>query len=195
MHNIISSLNLVYGLVFSGVASSALSPLAVVDYAEGTPERVLANFCNLAASLQFSICVSGVLFTAFDLVHINTVPDSVIFRCVANCNFTMFHMYLIFYSTILLLAQLAAAIFMNSDFRWAIVTICGVAAIFWLMFWHWIFAMRGAFPTATLHYLPTMSVLSLNPYIASFCFGSKLAELQTITIGHGECVIQVCVCV
>ena len=195
MHNIISSLNLVYGLVFSGVAGSALSPLAAADYAEGTPERTLANFCNLAASLQFSICISGVLFTAFVLVHINTVPDSVIFRCVANCNFFMFYAYLSFYSTFLLLAQLAAVIYMKSDFGWAIATICGVVAIFMLMFWHWIFAMRGAFPSATLHYMPTMGSLSLNPYIVSMLFGSKLAEFKAIATKQGECIIQVCVCV
>ena len=195
MHNIISSLNLVYGLVFSGVAGSALSPLAAADYAEGTSERTLANFCNLAASLQFSIQICGVLFTAFVLVHINTVPDSVIFRCVANCNFTMFYAYLCFYSTFLLLAQLAAIIYMKSDFGWAIATICGVVAIFWLMFWHWIFAMRGAFPSATLHYMPTMGSLSLNPYIVSMLFGSKLAEFKAIATKQGECIIQVCVCV
>ena len=195
MHNIISSLNLVYGLVFSGVAGSALSPLAAADYEEGTTERTLANFYNLAASLQFSICVSGVLFSSFVLVHINTVPDTVIFRCAANCDFIVLYSYLIFYSTLLLLAQLAAVVYMKSDSGWAIATIGSIVACFWLMFWHWIFVMRTAFPSAALHYMPTMASLSLNPYIISLLFGSKLAELQTLVANQGDVVMQVCVCV
>ena len=43
LHNVVSSLSMVYGLVFSGVAGSALSPLKAVDYDEDTYHRTLAN--------------------------------------------------------------------------------------------------------------------------------------------------------
>ena len=43
LHNVVSSLSMVYGLVFSGVAGSALSPLKAVDYEEDTYHRTLAN--------------------------------------------------------------------------------------------------------------------------------------------------------
>jgi hypothetical protein len=143
LHNILSSLSMVYGLVFSGVAGSALSPFNVADFAEGSTERTLANFCNLAASLQFSICISGVLFTSFLLVFINAIPDTAIFRCAANFDFVMLYPYLIFYSTWLLLAQLCAVIYMKSDTGWAVATIVGSMLCFWLLFWHWIWAMRS----------------------------------------------------
>jgi len=113
LHNIVSCLSMVYGLVFSGVAGSALSPMTVAEWGEGTTERTVANFFNFAASLQFSICITGVLFTTFILIFINTQPDTIIFRCVANCNFIMVYPYLIFYSTYLLLAQLCAIIYIR----------------------------------------------------------------------------------
>ena len=141
---------MVYGLVFSGVAGSALSPFNVADWGEGTTERTLANFFNLAASFQFSICISGVLFTTFILVFVNAVPDTVIFRCVANCNFLMVYCYLIFYSTYLLLAQLCAVIYIRSDPSWAIATMIGTVFLFLLLFSHWIYALRGAFPNTFL---------------------------------------------
>ena len=43
MHNVVSSLSMVYGLVFSGVAGSALTPMSVQEFGEGTSFRTLAN--------------------------------------------------------------------------------------------------------------------------------------------------------
>lgn len=146
---------------------------------------------NFAASLQFIICISGVLFTTFILMFINTVPDTVIFRCAANFNFIMVYPYLIFYSCYLLAAQLFAIIFINSDFVWAIVT-CSISfVIFHVLFSHWIFAQKDAFPNTTMHFLPTMVVLSFNPYVATFLFGKKYADLQQICKHNANAMIQV----
>ena len=169
---------MVYGLIFSGVAGSALSPLTVSDYDDGSTERTLANFFNFAASVQFSICVAGVLFTTSILCFLNSTPDTVIFRLAANFNFSMIYAYLIFYSTYLLLAQLCAIIFIRSDPGWAWATIGALLGVFFALFSHWIYAMRDAFPIPALHFTPAFGVLSFNPHIFSLMFGKGLAALK-----------------
>ena len=178
LHNLMTCYSMVYGLVFSGVAGSALSPLTVSEYDAGSTERTLANFFNFAASVQFSICVAGVLFTTFILCFLNSTPDTVIFRLAANFNFSMIYAYLIFYSTYLLLAQLCAIIFIRSDPGWAWATSGALLGIFFALFSHWIYAMRDAFPIPALHFTPAFGVLSFNPHIFSLMFGKGLAALK-----------------
>ena len=185
-----SSLSMVYGLVFSGVAGSALSPFEVADWAEGSTERLLANFYNLAASLQFSICIGGVLFTTYFLVFINTQPDTVIFKCVSNFNFTIVYMYLIFYSTYLLLAQLCARVYIRSDPEWAWATIGILLTFFLVLFNHWIYAMRDAFPIASLHFMPAFAALSFNPHIALQLFGRRWTQFKRSAQHTAEVMIQ-----
>lgn len=43
LHNVVSSLSMVYGLVFSGVAGSALAPMNVSEFEQGTWVRTVAN--------------------------------------------------------------------------------------------------------------------------------------------------------
>ena len=114
---------MVYGLILSGVASSALSPLEAQAYADSSVERTLANFYNLAATVQFTICVLGSLWTTFVLGFLNCQPDTTILRCSANFDFFGKYFLVIGWRTMLLLAPCAVTIFLRSDSDWAIVTI------------------------------------------------------------------------
>lgn len=191
LHNIVSSANLVYGLVFSGVAGTALSPLNVNEFDKGSTERTLVNFYNFAATLQFVICISGVLFTTFILMFLNAIPDTAIFRCVANFDWIMLYPYLIFYSLFLLAAQMFSAIILRSDEMWGIITCACGFLIFLLLFSHWIWAQRAAFPNTTMQFLPAFAVLSFNPFTWTFLFGNKYAKYEQACKTQADAMIQV----
>ena len=136
LHNMLSSLSMVFALVFSGVAGSALSPLPVEEWGEGTGKRAVANFFNMAASIQFIICAAGTLFTSFLMMFINAQHDSNVFRVLVKINSLMTYPYLIFYSSLLLLAQLFANIYLQCDEACAWAIIGGGTLIFWILLNH-----------------------------------------------------------
>jgi hypothetical protein len=190
LHNVVSGIAMVYGLIFSGVAGSALSPFDVEAWDEDTTERTLANFYNLAASLQFVICVVGTLCTTYLILEVNFEPDSTVFRCVAQFNFWNLYTMLIFWSTLLLLSQLCAVVYLRSDPVWAWTTIGAVFFILYAMLHHWAMGMKKAFPNAMLHYFPTLALIGIFP---QWMFGdawethTKLAHhLATVKLQSAE---------
>lgn len=199
LHNIISSVAMIYGLVFSGVAGSALSPLDVEDFEVDTTERHLANFFNMAASFQFMIAMCGTLFTTYLIMEINFEPESTIFRCVANMDFFCLYAMLIFWSTFILIAQLCTIVYMRCDFLWAWATIGGVLLIFYLLLCHWAIGMKVAFPNAMLHYFPILAMQGVCPH---WLFGSAWKQhvdlakhlanikLQDAATNFGESVVS-----
>ena len=169
LHNIVSGIATISGLIFAGVAGSALNPLNVKDFDSDDTKRNLANFYNLAASFQFIIALSGTLFTTYVILEINFEPDATIFRCVASMDFFVVYVMLIFWSTFLLIAQLCSIIYIRSDVVWAWATISGVILIYYLLMLHWAIGMKAAFPNAFLHYFPILASLGVAPH---WLFGS-----------------------
>ena len=163
LHNVVSGVAMVYGLVFSGVAGSALSPFDVKGFDEDTTKRTLANFYNFAASLQFVICVVSTLCTTYLIMEVNFEPDSTIFRCVAQFNFFNLYTMLIFWSTLLLLSQLCAVIYIHSDPVWAWTSIGAAIFILYSLLHHWAMGMKKGFPTSMLHYFPTLALMGVFP--------------------------------
>ena len=60
---------MVHGLLFSGVAASALNPFDVSKFEAGSTRRLLANIYNLVGAVVFvllfcakAVCVCGVVF-------------------------------------------------------------------------------------------------------------------------------------
>ena len=181
LHNIVSGIATISGLIFAGVAGSALNPLNVKDFDSDDTKRNLANFYNLAASFQFIIALSGTLFTTYVILEINFEPDATIFRCVASMDFFIVYVMLIFWSTFLLIAQLCSIIYIRSDVVWAWTTISGVLLIYYLLMLHWAIGMKAAFPNAFLHYFPILASLGVAPH---WLFGSawtKQVELARHT--------------
>ena len=111
---------------------------------------------------------------------VTAVPDTAIFRCAANFNFIMVYPYLIFYSVYVLAAQVFCAIFIRSDYEWAIASMVVGLVIFHVLFSHWIWGQRAAFPNTTMHFLPAFAVLSFNPYTWTFLFGKKYTDYQKV---------------
>jgi hypothetical protein len=92
----------------------------------------------------------------------------------------MVYPYLIFYSTYVLAGQVFIAVFIRSDFAWAIASIVTCLIIFHALFSHWIWGQRAAFPNTTMHFLPAFAALSFNPYTWTFLFGKKYTDFQKV---------------
>ena len=174
MHNIVSGAAMVYGLILSGVAGSALSPLEAQAYADSRVERTLANFYNLAATVQFTICVLGSLWTTFVLGFLNCQPDTTILRCAANFGFFTKYFGLIGWSSLLLLAQCAVIIYLRSDSEWAFVTVGLIVFIFLGFVHHWAYGVKKAMPELAVHMYPTLLMASFgSPFIVRWFFTKK----------------------
>jgi hypothetical protein len=170
----ISGVSMVYGLILSGVASSALSPLTVQDFPDSSVERTLANFYNLAAAVQFTICVMGSLFTTFLLGFVNCQPDTTILRCAANFGFLARYYGVIGWSLHLLLVQCGVMLYLRSDPDWAFVTIGLIVFIFFGLFHLWAHGVKKAMPELALHMYPTFLILNfVNPFIVRWFLTKK----------------------
>ena len=90
----------------------------------------------MAATFQFVICAAGTLFTSFLMMFINAQHDSNVFRVLVKINSLMTYPYLIFYSSLLLLAQLFANIYLQCDEACAWAIIGGGTLIFWILLNH-----------------------------------------------------------
>lgn len=172
LHKLVSGISMVYGLVLSGVAKSALSPFDVEkEFADDAYKRSLANFFNFAAAAQFTLCLSGSLFSTIVFIILSYQPDSVIYRVAAQFDFFLAYCYMIFYSTFLLLAQLGAAIYIKSDPVWAWATIAIIISSFVLLFNHFAFGFKKAFPNFAVHVFPIFAMASFNPWVWKWMWG------------------------
>ena len=190
MHNIVSGVSVVYGLLLSGVAGSALDPISVDEFAKEPDKLALANFANFAASLQFTLCLSGSVLTTFVLVIINSQPDATIFRVVAQMDWFLTYCYLCFYSAYLLMAQLCAVIYIRSSPYWAYATIAGVLVMFQVLLNHWQYGVKRAFPNFSLHLFPLFAINSFNPWTMSWLFGKRWSEHRKTSQHTANVMIQ-----
>ena len=174
LHNMVSGISLAYGLILSGVAGSALSPLTVQDFPESSVERNLANFYNLAAAVQCTICVVGSLCTTFVLGFVSCQPDTTILRCAANFGFLARFYGLIGWSLWLLLVQCGVILYLRSDPVWAFVTI-GLMVFMLLGIMHlWAHGVKRAMPELALHMYPTFLIfLFVSPFIIRWFLTKK----------------------
>jgi len=100
IHKLVSGISIIYGLVLSGVAKSALSPFDVEnEFVDDAYKRALGNFYNFAATVQFTLCLSGSLFSTIIFIIVSYQPDSSIYRIAAHFDFFLAYCYMIFYST------------------------------------------------------------------------------------------------
>ena len=174
LHNMVSGISIAYGLILSGVAGSALSPLTVQDLPDSSVERNLANFYNLAAAVQFTICVVGSLCTTFILGFVNCQPDTTILRCAANFGFLARFYGLIGWSFWLLLVQSGVILYLRSDPDWAFVTI-GLMVFILLGIVHlWVHGVKKAMPELALHIYPSFLIATcVNPFIIRWFLTKK----------------------
>ena len=84
MHKIDSGISVEYGLLLSGVAASGLQHISVDEFAKEPDKLALANFANVAASLQLILCLSGSVFTTFDCSHIPSGAQKAQRLCISS---------------------------------------------------------------------------------------------------------------
>ena len=185
IHKLVSGIKMVYGLVLSGVAKSALDPFDVEkDFAEDPFKRNLANFYNLAATVQFVLCLCGSLFSTIVFIVLSYQPDSTIYRIASQFDFFLAYCYMIFYSTFLLLAQVAAVIFIRSDPTWAWVILGLIILIFVTLFNHFAYGFKKAFPNFAVHVFPIFAMASFNPFVWRWMFSSQEKEAHQLMMKH-----------
>jgi len=174
LQNMVQGTAMLYGLILSGVANSALNPLNVEDFPEASVERSLANLYNLLATVQFAISALGSMVTIIVLVNMNAQPDTTIFRYVSNFDYFFQYIGLIGWSSLLLLTQCSIIICLRSDRVWAFVTVGATVFILVALMHHWAHGMRKTCPETCLHYYPTFLMSSLvSPFILRWFFNTK----------------------
>jgi hypothetical protein len=249
MHKLVSGISMVYGLVLSGVAKSALNPFDVAkDFGDDPYKRSLANFYNLAAvcsscthhamlsfgrkkkrcrcarpgihtqqrlycvracvrscartfayacvletnvqAVQFVLCLSGSLFSTIVFIVISYQPDSTIFQIACRFDFFLAYCYMIFYSSFLLLAQIGSVIYIRSDPIWSHATIGIISVIFVVLFNHFAYGFKKAFPNFAVHQFPIFAMASFNPYVWLWMWGARAKEHKEMMMHNADIMIQ-----
>ena len=161
-YNLFQTAAMIYGLIFSGIAGSALSPFDVAEYAEGSANRTLANVYNLFAIVQFVICVSCMWEATVMSIAVCSESDLTIYRFALHTSRIGWSMVVnTGYSCLLLLAQVSVVIFMKTDTMMAyialivvIVLVVAKHAVFWPRFMNsspgYVYPMFNGFPLAVI---------------------------------------------
>jgi len=90
----------------------------------------------------------------------------------------------------LLLAQLGAVIFIRSDPVWAWSTIGIMIVSFVLLFNHFAFGFKKAFPNFAVHVFPIFAMASFNPWVWKWMWGSSAREHEVMMRHNAETMIQ-----
>jgi len=143
-YNLFQTASVLYGLIFSGVAGSALSPFDVSEYAEGSNNRTLANVYNLCATVQFVVCADCMWEATVMALAVCSESDLTIYRFAVHTSRIAWSLMVnTGYSTMLLIAQVLVVTFMKTDPVVAYVILIIVMmiflakmAVFWPRFMH-----------------------------------------------------------
>ena len=116
LYNYYQTAAMIYGLIFSGVAGSALSPFDVAEYAEGSANRALANTYNLLASVQFMVCIICMWEATVIAIATCSESDLTIFRFAVHSSKIGWSLVVnTGYMVFLLAAQVSVVIIMKTD--------------------------------------------------------------------------------
>ena len=116
LYNYYQTAAMIYGLIFSGIAGSALNPLDVAEYAEGSAKRALANSYNLLASVQFMVCIICMWEATVIAIATCSESDLTIFRFAVHSSKIGWSLVVnTGYMVFLLAAQVIVVIIMKTD--------------------------------------------------------------------------------
>jgi hypothetical protein len=90
----------------------------------------------------------------------------------------------------LLIAQLSAVICIRSDPVWARLTVGIMILCFVLLFNHFAFGFKKAFPNFAVHVFPIFAMASFNPWVWKWMWGSSAREHEVMMRHNAETMIQ-----
>ena len=178
LFQLISNLGITFGLIFSGVAGSALSPFNVEDFDAGSSNRTLANIYNLLANMQFVLSLMGMMTTLMHMLPLSFENEQTIYRFAIRLMPSLWALATLVYNQVFfLIAQLGIVIYMKCDPIYAHVTV----AIMLVQ----LYTQLGSHMAWFVEAAPTWSVHHLNDPVMKFFargFGAFSKSQKTLVL-------------
>ena len=176
IYNINQNQAILYGLIFSGVAGSALTPFAASEFDSGSTHRLLANAYNLIATMQLAICCASMWEATVMALAACCESDLTIFRfTVCSSKASWLLTLSTGYSALLLMVQMIIVNYIRSDSWWAHI-ICGALLLLILsrtaMFWP---RIANASP---IEFYPMINSPLIAPFMRLGLFGPVPRRLK-----------------
>jgi len=141
----LSSLNLVAGLMLTGVMVSGLSPTESASYNDPDLE-FLNNIRNLLSAILISLNVNVVLFTTYLICQLAVEPPQNILRVVSRGGGLVLYQIWTFTSGIIVLVLLSITTYLNSTGIWRWASVIAVPIILALAMSHFFLNLGQMFP-------------------------------------------------